>query len=111
MTWPHRGKVQLVSAIPISLQHTSIDSSFSLLRLCREQTRRPVAGGNNDGRSFQFHYTFSFEVIRHVPRALLFRLGWWSGGQIGVVGIHDTLPLPVCLLLPDLDQFAGIAER
>src|ERR1017187_5932009 len=50
-------------------------------------------------------------TFKHVPRALLLRLGCWSGGQIGVVGIEDKLSLPVRLLLPDLDQFAGITDR
>src|SRR5260370_3560906 len=44
------------------------------------------------------------------PCALLLRFGCWSGGQIGVVGIDNTLPLPVRLLLPDLDEFAGITD-
>src|SRR5579872_1354010 len=43
-------------------------------------------------------------------QTLLLRSGRRSGRQVGIVGIHDTLPLPVRLLLPDLDQLAGIAH-
>ena len=50
-------------------------------------------------------------AFRQIPRALLLRFGCWSGGQIGVVGIDNTLPLPVRLLPPDLDEFAGITDR
>jgi hypothetical protein len=33
-------------------------------------------------------------AFRQVFRALLLRFVCWNGGQIGVVGINDTLPLP-----------------
>ena len=35
----------------------------------------------------------------------------WSGGQIGVVDIDNTLPVAGRLLLPDLDELTGVANR
>ena len=54
-----------------------------------------------------------FERIYRVSAAPTFalRFGRWRGGEVGVVGIDNTLPLPIRLLLPDLDEFAGILNR
>ena len=41
---------------------------------------------------------------------LLFRFGSSREGQVRIVGVNNTLPLPIRLLFPDLHQLAGVVD-